>query len=208
MANKEIFSYEAAIESGSDSEHEAALRKQAEENLELGQEDLATSWQVADWKNFTRDTQGRGPTIRILAEECFRLLFSIYNLDCLEWSCLFLTGEGMPSSRDRMGKHLERYLYSDNPNVAIIRRDMVTIAASLHMFTEVDSKMFTKFANLIRESFRAMNRKRLSGRGGMPKLHVQLNFNHMTRSKQASNTENSSYVFRKRPVRPRGKHYF
>jgi hypothetical protein len=36
-----------------------------------------------------------------------------------------------------MGKHLERYLYSDNPNVAIIRRDMATIAASLDMFTEV-----------------------------------------------------------------------
>jgi hypothetical protein len=57
MANKEIFSYEAAIESGSDSEHEAALQKQAEENLELGQEDLANSWQKADWKNFTSDTQ-------------------------------------------------------------------------------------------------------------------------------------------------------
>jgi hypothetical protein len=71
LANKEIFSYEAAIESGSDSKHEAALRKQAEENLELGQEDLANSWQKADWKNFTSDTQGRGPTRRSLAEERF-----------------------------------------------------------------------------------------------------------------------------------------
>jgi hypothetical protein len=97
LANKEIFSYEAAIESGSDSEHEAALRKQAEENLELGQEDLANSWQKADWKNFTSETQGRGPTRRILAEERFRLLFSIYNLDRLEWSCLFLAGDRMPS---------------------------------------------------------------------------------------------------------------
>jgi len=163
MANKEIFSYVAAIESGSDSEHEAALQKQAEENLELGQEDLANSWQKADWKNFTSDTQGRGPTRRILAKERFRLLFSIYNLDCLEWSCLFLAGDRMPSSRDRMGKHLERYLYSDNLNVALIRRDMATSAASKDMLTEVDSRMFTKLADLIRESFKALNRKRLTG---------------------------------------------
>jgi hypothetical protein len=98
LANKEIFRYEATIENGSDSEHEAALRKQAEENLELGQEDLANCWQKADWKNFTSDTQGRGPTRRILAEERFRLLFLIYNLDCLEWSCLFLAGDRKPSS--------------------------------------------------------------------------------------------------------------
>jgi hypothetical protein len=62
-----------------------------------------------------------------------------------------------------MGKHLERYLYSDNLNVALIQRDMATIAASKDMLTEVDSRMFTKLAVLIRESFKALNRKRLSG---------------------------------------------
>jgi hypothetical protein len=107
-----------------------------------------------------------------------------------------------------MGKHLERYLYSDNPNVAIIRKDMATIAASLDMFTEVDSRMFSKLADLIRESFKALNRKRLSGRGGTPKLHVLMNFRHMTRSKQVSDSESGSYVFCKRPLRPKGKHYF
>jgi hypothetical protein len=207
-ANKEIFSYEASIESGSDTEHEEARRKQADETKKLGEESLANDWREAEWKNFTRDPQGRGPHRRILAKERFRLIYSIYNLDDLEWSCLFLAGERMPSSLDRMAKHLERYLYSDNPNVRWIRRDFARIAAALDIFTEVEPRMFRELARLIRESFRALNRRRLLGRGGIPKLHVLMNFTHMTASRQESDTESGSYIFSKRPVRPRGKHYF
>jgi hypothetical protein len=207
-ANKEIFSYEASIESGSDTEHEEARRKQADEIKKLGDESMANTWRKEEWKNFMSDPQGRGPSRRILAEERFRLIYSIYNLDDLEWSCLFLAGERMPSSLDRMAIHLERYLYSNNPNVRWIRRDFAKIAASLDMFTDVEPRMFKELARLIRESFRALNRRRLSGRGGIPKLHVLMNFTHMTASRQESDTESGSYILSKRTVRPRGKHYF
>ncbi len=53
--------------------------------------------------------------------------------------------------------HLERYLYSDYSAIRMVRRDFASIAASLDMFSEVNSKMFRKLAELIRESFRALN---------------------------------------------------
>ncbi len=49
-------------------------------------------------------------------------LISIYNLDSLEWSCLFLAGDMQPSSLDRVAKYLERYLYSANRNIMRIRK--------------------------------------------------------------------------------------
>jgi hypothetical protein len=205
-ANEQVFRQEADLDSDSDSEHQEMLRKENNEVIEGGIEVLADKWKDEDWKNFTTDSTGRSGKKKILVEERFRLLYSIYNLDSLEWSCLFLSGDRQPSSLDRMGKHLERYLYSDNPNVKRIREDFATIAASLDMFTEVNSEMFRKLAGLIRESFRSLNRKRLEGRGNIPKLHVLLNFNYLNKSRGDDSSGTSS--IRSSTLKRPGIHYF
>jgi hypothetical protein len=150
-ANATIFSHEAELDSDSDSDHQETLQQENQENVELGQEFLADKWKEEDWKNFTSATSGRTATKKILVEERFRLIFHIYNLDSLEWSCLLLAGDRRPSSLDRMAKHLERYLYSANRNIMRIRNYFANIAASLDLFTDVDSRMVRKLAELIGE---------------------------------------------------------
>jgi hypothetical protein len=202
-ANAPIFEHEATLESDSDSEHEEALRKESQADVQLGKKYLQDKWQDLDWKNFTQDTSARTDHKKMLVEERFRLIWSIYSLVDPEYSCLFLAGDRVPSSNARMGKHLERFLYSPKRDMIKVRMDFAAIAASMDMFTDVDEFMFRKLAELIRESFRALNRKRLEGRAGTLKLHVIMNYTYLCPPRQSDTDAERSVIF-KRPVLERG----
>jgi hypothetical protein len=60
-----------------------------------------------------------------------------------------------------------------------LRVDFANIAAALDTPRQVDSVVFLRLAEVLVESFRSLNRTRLEGRAGRPKLHCILNFRHL-----------------------------
>jgi hypothetical protein len=60
-----------------------------------------------------------------------------------------------------------------------LRVDFANIAAALDTPSRVDPIVFLRLAEVLVESFRSLNRTRLEGRAGRPKLHCVLNFRHL-----------------------------
>jgi hypothetical protein len=60
-----------------------------------------------------------------------------------------------------------------------LRIDFANIAAALDTTSEVDGTLFLRLAEVLVESFRSLNRIRLEGRAGRPKLHCILNFKYL-----------------------------
>jgi len=106
----------------------------------------------------------------MLDEDLKALLFSIYNLDCLEWSCHFLSGE-VPGI-ERLRVHFERYMYSDVKRMGDIRKRVAKRAA--RMFPG-ETDMTVVLHGMLDWFLKSMRDLNASRQKRTPPLHLLLN---------------------------------
>jgi hypothetical protein len=134
-----------------------------------------TQHNVQEEKEYTLFTGGiaaRTEKHRILSVERSDFIKSIYTLDDLEWSSLFLVGNRHPNLDGRMFNHFQRYLFHPNHRLDVIRKHVANIAAA-HNFE--GQSLYENICRMIIRSIRSYNTSRLRGTGGGPVRHLILN---------------------------------
>jgi len=140
-----------------------------------------TQHNVQEEKEYTLFTGGiaaRTEKHRILSVERSDFIKSIYTLDDLEWSSLFLVGNRHPNLDGRMYNHFQRYLFHPNPRLEVIRTHVANIAAAHNLEGQW---LYANVCRMIIRSIRAYNTSRLRGIMGGPVRHLILKMGGETR---------------------------
>jgi hypothetical protein len=152
IANRKILEKEAKARTHlkMDAGRKDFFEKQQLENTALGRKMMLQEAEDKEFDKSKNETRINGGKQKIFPRQRFDLLRSIFRLDSVEWTCLWVCGDGVPKNKRILAAFFERYLFSNGKKMDEIRQDIANIAS--HYPTDTD--LFYKLTCLIYSSFR------------------------------------------------------